>query len=149
MDVLNIQRMNALASELRKHNFASSSDDAFQQAQRVYQESDVQQVVVEEKPVVVPKANPLEEKKVELLLEMNNRKYDNELGLLRSAVNSLAQEIEGLKAELRKLSEVAPPRPKERQEPLKTEPKELHPRQGNFQPSDVDIQKMFYFGTKH
>ncbi len=146
MDVYKLQRMNALASELRKHNFATSSDDAFQQAEQVYNESASQQVAVVEQPIVERSA-PLEEKKVELLLEMNNRKYEQELGLLRSALNSLAQEIEMLKSELRKAVEVSP-KPKERQEPLKTETKEAHPRQGNFTPNDVDIQKMFYFGAK-
>ena len=146
MDVFKLQRMNSLAAELKKHNFASSSQDAFQQAEQVFAEAPVQSVSDAPQLVVEHKADPLAERRFELILEQNNRKYEQELGLLRSAVNSLAMQLEGLKSELMKVHEA--PRPKEQQVPLKTEPKEEHPRQGKFTSSDVDIQKMFYFGTK-
>ena len=147
MDVFKLQRMNSLAAELKKHNFASSSEDAFQQAEQVYVEKEVSEISAEPQVVVQQKSDPLAERRVELILEQNNRKYEQELGLLRSAVNTLANELENLKSELRRLH-VEQPKPKEQQVPLKTEPKEDHPRQGKFQPNDVDIQKMFYFGTK-
>ena len=51
MDIFKTQKINALASELKKHNFADSSEDAFQQAEQVLKESPVQQAAVEEKPV--------------------------------------------------------------------------------------------------
>lgn len=145
MDVDKIQRINALTSELRKHNFATSSEDAFQQAEQLYEDSE--QVVVEEKQPVAEQTTHLEERKAELLIQMNNKKYEQEFSLLRSALNTLAQELETVKTELRKFSEQNP-RPKEKQAELKTETKEAHPRQGNFTPQDVDIQKMFYFGKK-
>ncbi len=148
MDVFKLQRMNSLAAELKKHNFAQSSEDAYQQAEQVYVDKEPSVVSVEPQVVVQQKVDPLAERRVELILEQNNRKYEQELGLLRSAVNTLANELEMLKSELRKFHEQAPPKPKEQQVPLKTEPKEDHPRQGKFQPNDVDIQKMFYFGTK-
>jgi hypothetical protein len=148
MDVFKLQRMNSLAAELKKHNFASSSEDAFQQAEQVYADKAVSEISAEPQVVVQQKSDPLAERRVELILEQNNRKYEQELGLLRSAVNTLANELESLKSELRKVHEQAPPKIKEQQVPLKTEPKEDHPRQGKFQPSDVDIQKMFYFGAK-
>ncbi len=145
MDVFKLQRVNSLAAELRKHNFANSSDDAMQQAEQVYMEKEPQ-VVSDVPQVVVQKADLLAERRFELILEQNNKKYEQELGLLRSAVNSLAQQLESLKLELFKLHES--PKPKEVQAPLKTEPKEDHPRQGKFCSADVDIQKMFYFGAK-
>lgn len=146
MDVFKVQKINNLASDLKRHNFAASSEDAFQQAEQIFQENAEESVVIEQP--VEQKSDNLSGKRTELLLEMNNKKYEQEFSLLRSALNSLAQEIEILKAELRRLSEQAPPKPKERQEPLKTETKEEHPRQGKFVPGDVDIQKMFYFGKK-
>jgi len=148
MDVFKLQKMNSLAAELKKHNFASSSEDAFQQAEQIYVDKEVSEISAEPQVVVQQKSDPLAERRVELILEQNNRKYEQELGLLRSAVNTLANELENLKSELRKVHEQAPPKPKEQQAPLKTEPKQDHPRQGKFQPNDVDIQKMFYFGTK-
>jgi len=146
MDVFKLQKINNLASELRKHNIAGSSDVAFQQAEQVFEPS-VRQVVIEEKPAVAQRVDALSERKFEMLLEQNNRKYEQEISLLRSALGTLANEIECLKSEMRKLSEQNP-KQKERQEPLKTEVKEENPRQGKFTSSDVDIQKMFYFGTK-
>lgn len=147
MDVFKLQKINSLASDLRKHNFAVSSEEAYQQAEQVFQEVPV--VEVSEAPVVsVQKVDHLAERRFELLLEQNNRKYEQEIGLLRSALGTLASEIENLKSELRKMHEQAPPKQKEHQAPLKTEVKEEHPRQGKFTPGDVDIQKMFYFGTK-
>jgi len=146
MDVFQLQRVNSLAAELKKHNFAVSSEDAFQQAEQVYAEvkeqpADAPQVLVEQK------ADPLAERRFELILEQNNKKYEQEIGLLRSALNTLAQQLDSLKSELHKLHEQSP-KPKEQQVPLKTEPKEDHPRQGKFTSNDVDIQKMFYFGAK-
>lgn len=148
MDVDKLQRINALASELRKHNFALSSDDAYRQAEQVYEEGSQAQVQTIHEPAPV-KEDALAERKIQLILDMNNKKFLQEFDLLRSALNTLANELEAVKSEMRKFSEQAPPKPKERQEPLKTEPKEDHPRQGKFTSSDVDIQKMFYFGTKH
>jgi parvulin-like peptidyl-prolyl isomerase len=146
MDVFKLQKINALASDLKKHNFAVSSEDAFQQAEQVYVEQ--APPLSEDAPVIVEKkVDNLAERRFELILEQNNRKYEQELGLLRSALNSLAVELESLKSELRKVH-VEPLKQKEHQAPLKTEPKEDHPRQGKFSPSDVDIQKMFYFGNK-
>jgi len=145
MDVFQLQRVNSLAAELKKHNFAVSSEDAFQQAEQVYAEvkeqpADAPQVLVEQK------VDTLAERRFELILEQNNKKYEQEIGLLRSALNSLAQQLDSLKSELHKLHES--PKPREKQEPLKTEVKEDHPRQGKFTSNDVDIQKMFYFGAK-
>lgn len=148
MDVDKLQRINALASELRKHNFALSNDEAYKQAEQVYEEGEQVQVQTMREPAPV-KEDALAERKIQLILDMNNKRFLQEFDLLRSALNTLANELEAVKSEMRKLSEQAPPKPKERQEPLKTEAKEDHPRQGKFTPSDVDIQKMFYFGTKH
>ena len=145
MDIFKTQKINALASELKKHNFADSSEDAFQQAEQVLKESPVQQAAVEEKPVSSVSSDHLAETKLKLMLDMNNKKYSQEISLLRSALGTLAQEVEGLKSQLVKLSEQVP---KEKQVPLKTEPKVPHPRQGNVTPDDVDLRKMFYFGNK-
>ena len=148
MDVEKLQRINALASELRKHNFALSSDEAYQQAEQVYETGAVQQVVVE-KPMQVQNSDALAMRRFEMMLEQNNKKYEQEFATYRNAINMLASQLEVLKCELAKTERVAASeKPKEKQAELKTEVKESHPRQGNFQPSDVDIQKMFYFGAK-
>ncbi len=144
MDVFKLQKINSLASELRRYNFADSSDSAFRQAEQVFEPA---QVVVEEKPSVALKVDVLSERKFEMILEQNNKKYEQEISLLRSALGTLANEIECLKSEMKKMSEQAP-KQKDHQEPLKTEVKEENPRHGKFTSSDVDIQKMFYCGAK-
>jgi len=152
MNIADVQKMNALASELRKNHFAGSSVDAFQQAQ------DIVNVRNEPHSSVQPRENSsvddraaLFEKRFQLILDMNNKKYEQEFALFRSALNQLAGELSAVRGELEKaraqLNE-APKVQKEVQQPLKTEVKEAHPRQGNFTSSDVDIKKMFYFGTK-
>jgi len=148
MDVEKLQKINMLASELRKHNFAVSSDDAFKQAETIYETPNGEQVIVQEKAALVQQMDPLAHRKTELLLEMNNKKIEQEFNVMRNAINILAAEVENLKTELRKGTFVEAAKHKEKQAELKTEVKEPHPRQGNFQPADVDIQKMFYFGSK-
>lgn len=146
MDIEKVQRINALASELRKHHFAASSEDAYQQAEQAL-ELPQQKGQEEEQHHSVAYPEALAEKRIELLLEMNNRKYAQELDLLRSAVNKLSNDVQTVMNEVRKISELTPPK-KEAQQPLKTEEKVAHPRQGSFSSDDVDIQKMFYFGDK-
>src|SRR3989338_8308393 len=135
MDVDKLQRINALASELRKHNFALSSDEAFEQAEQVYEGGNGTQVIVEQKPMQLQNADALSMRRFEMMLEQNNKKYEQEFATYRNAINMLAAQLELLKAELVKSNvERNAERPKEKQAELKTEVKEAHPRQGNFQP---------------
>ncbi|MBS3147899.1 hypothetical protein J4219_03365 [Candidatus Woesearchaeota archaeon] len=147
MDVDKLQRINALAGELRKRNMTFSSDDAYKQAEQVYEQGLVQEMPMQETVVLKPVQDMLETRKIELMLELNNKKYEAEFERYRSAINTLALEIQQLKEALSKATFEAP-KQKEKQAELKTEVKEDHPRQGKYQPADVDIQKMFYFGSK-
>lgn len=159
MNVDNLQKINALASELRKYNFADSSEDAFRQAEQTLNQGERSQtqaaVVSESQPVQKPVQEPVQQpqdglvqRQVEILLEQHGRKQQQEVALLRAAVNQLSAELSALKGQLEKLSVQAPPKPKEKQVELPKEAKEDHPRQGKFTSNDVDIQKMFYFGNK-
>ncbi|RJQ20747.1 hypothetical protein C4580_03540 [Candidatus Woesearchaeota archaeon] len=153
MDALKLQKINQLASELRKHNFAASSEDAYKQAEGVYDESEGAVVTIrEEEPAVrtvhMQQTDDLTSRKIELLIEMHNKKYEEEFSVLRNAINQLIGELNSVKAQVAARALDETPRHKEKQAELKPEVKEDHPRQGKFQPSDVDIQKMFYFGSK-
>jgi len=147
MNIEKAQKVNALAHELRKHNFASSSEDAIEQAEQIFNDKPIK---TEEKEAVSMQSDQpdlMAEKKFEMILEMNNKQHEQELALIRSALNQLSSELQSVRSELKRLSE-ANPVPKERQEPLKTEIKEKHPRQGDYTSDDVDIQKVFYCGNK-
>ena len=144
MDVEKLQKINALANELKKHNFAAGNDEAFKQAESVY---DPKQQ--EKKPMQTTKIeDSLSEKRFEIMLQMNNKRYDNEISMLKSALRQLAEEFTQMKQKIheRPAQRQEPPKPVQKE--LKTEPKQDHPKQGKFTSDDVDIQKMFYFGTK-
>jgi len=163
MNVEKLQKINALANELKKHQFATSNEEAFQQAEGVYEhgkrlpepeserltEPAVKSADSSEHSASVPhtQTDAFTERKMQLLLEMNNKKYEQEFTILRNALNQLNGELISLKERMRTM-QTPKEQPKQVQQELKTEPKASHPRQGSFTSSDVDIQKMFYFGTK-
>ncbi|GEM_PF-1644136 len=97
------------------------------------------------------KPSALQERRFELLLEMNNHKYDQELSALKLVLSAMSTQLEQMRLELKTLNErqlqSGTPKKLDKQEMLKTEVKEPHPRQGNYKPGDIDMQKMFYYGT--
>lgn len=144
MNVDNLQKINALASELKKHQFVTSNEDAYKHAEDMYEHG---KPLPESPEDTIPQStNPdaLTERKMQLLLDMNNKKYEEELSILRNGMERLYKELTELREQIKKQN--TPP-PKAQQE-LKTEPKTSHPKRGEYSSSDVDIQKMFYFGTK-
>lgn len=156
MDVEKLQKINSLALELRKHNFAGDSAEAVEKAEQFFRfEKKLPRANTSTPTAPAPVVqSEFVEKKFQAL-DSSARKNEQELQLLRSAVKSLAEELEKIKAELQKFSEKALTthaqpisKPKEHQAELKTEAKEPHPRQGSYTPGDVDIRKMFYFGNK-
>ena len=149
MDLDQLKKINQLSSELKRHNMADSSTDAYSQAQGIITvtqkaapQSSMQEAVVKEAP-----ANALAERQFTIELERVQKAYTEELDVLRNAVNKIITEVNTLREDLSKVQ--AQPKQKEKQAELpKAEKKESHPRQGNFTPQDVDMQKMFYFGNK-
>jgi hypothetical protein len=150
MDLEQLKKINTLSHELKRYGMAESSTDAFQQAQQLVTVTAKPNASNAQETVVVEAASmaPIAERQFALELERVQKALEDELEALRNAINQIISEVNLLREDFSKLQSVQPPKPKEKQVELKTETKELHPRQGNFQPGDVDIQKMFYFGTK-
>ncbi len=151
MDVEKLRRINMLSSELKKHRMADSSEDAYTQAQQIVQVTPRQQQQESQESVIVetaPAHDPLESKQFQLEIERVQKTMSEEMEVMRNAINQLITELNSLRGELSKAQAVLPPKQKEKQVELKTETKTSHPRQGNWTPGDVDIQKMFYCGTK-
>jgi len=144
MDVEKLQKINALANELKKHNFAKDNDDAYAQAETIYCGSAKPKLQEEAKPAEV-KNDALMEQKFQMLLQMHLRKYEEEITNLKTAVASLNSELMTMKT---KMTEVPRVETREKQQELKKEPVESHPKRGNYTSADVDVQKMFYFGNK-
>ena len=89
------------------------------------------------------------QKKIELMIEMGNKKLKAELEAMKSMMERMSLEISELK------KGAARPEPKTLQsfEPVKKaapEPQKdsssLKPRYGDYKPGDIDIKDFFYFG---
>jgi hypothetical protein len=116
--------------------------------------------------------NYFEQKKIETLIDINNKKIAAELSPLKDAISKMAGEIAELRSKLNSREAVAarqpayqnytsePPasaRPPVYQnytsepaapEPRRTNSEPIKPRFGDYQPEDVSVTKMFYFGRK-
>ncbi|MEM4247448.1 MAG: hypothetical protein QXR48_02875 [Candidatus Woesearchaeota archaeon] len=150
MDVEKLRKINMLSSELKKHGMAESSQDAYTQAQEIIQVIPKDNARATQESVIVetaPAHDPLAAKQFQIELEKLQKVFSDELDILRNAMNQLITEVNALREDLNKIQS-AQPKQKEKQVELKTEPKVAHPRQGDWKPGDVDIQKMFYYGTK-
>ena len=169
MELGKLQKINALASELKKHNFASANDDAVKLAEQFYEEkikkNPVQEPqeekiseIPEETTIIKEEIKEMDENKFELLLEIAEKKLIQEMDIQRSTINLLNTKIENLKQEVDQLKQKALSSPisfdtktqeKEVQANLQTkEEKKDSPRSGKYSSKDVDINKMFYYGNK-
>ncbi|MBW3019253.1 hypothetical protein KY329_03650 [Candidatus Woesearchaeota archaeon] len=137
MDVEKLQKINALANELKKHNFAKDNNDAVSQAEGIY---DPKKKAEPEPQVKVEQIDDgLIEQKFQMLLQMHLKKYEEELAGVKNALSQLHSQVAQLKT-------VKSEPKQEKQEELKAAPP--HPKRGNYTSADVDVQKMFYFGNK-
>jgi hypothetical protein len=158
MDVLSvdkIRKMNSLVKEFKKHGMSENSDNAVNEVSgKLYGEPSAQtnDTIAGEpmQPIVATGDDALIEQKYQLLMDMEKKKVEQEINSLRETISNLNNEIQVLRAELKHAAEQSNPKlkEKEKQDVLKTVPKEDHPRQGNYRPEDVSVEKMFYFGHK-
>jgi len=148
MDVEKLQKINALANELKKHNFAQDNDEAVAQAEGVYGQKGQQKEQKEQEPsIVIDKMDDgLIEQKFQMLLQMHLQKYEQELQNVKQKLGQVSAELEQLKTTRVQAPKEQPV--KEKQKELQTKPTESHPKRGNYTSADVDVQKMFYFGNK-
>ena len=155
MNVNEVAKLNAMMKELQKHGIVQSAPEAYQQAQEIM--GDAKKVVtlkedggIDVETMQVP-GSAMIESKVGLMLDMHNRKIEGNIQMMKDTISALAMEIERMKFELKKFQDSKQKVVQvvqETQKALKTEEKAMHPRQGNYGPSDVAIDKMFYFGHK-
>ena len=96
-------------------------------------------------------------KKIEILIKKNSVQLERQMEALKEMVTALASELELLRKAVNRKEEApktyvfeSPKEHKEPQETLQkhTEQTAFHPKQGNYQTSDVSVEKMFYFGKK-
>ncbi|MBI4016786.1 MAG: hypothetical protein HY363_03775 [Candidatus Aenigmarchaeota archaeon] len=147
MDIEELKKLNSLTVELKKHGM--SADDAFKQAESLLKTKEDTTAVVSQ-PQTALSQDFLLEKKFNLMIDMNNKKFQEAINILQGHISKLSQELANVRNELaeakHKPRESKAEVSKEKQESFPKQ--EVHPRQGQFSPADVSIEKMFYFGKK-
>lgn len=149
MDVESAMRVNELAKELSKKGFADSSEDASRMAEQFLQKS-----IVHKDNIAQPEGSD----KFEIQIERFQRKFNSDLSGMQDKLNSvisnmnlICDEIQRLKTREPVRQEVNTEAPKQgKQEKIgaKETKKEYPPRTGKFRPGDIDINEVFYCGTK-
>lgn len=158
MDVEKLKKINQLSKDLKRHGLVV--EEAISQASTILseKEDEVETFLEKSKEEIESKQNPTSTDQYIVMLERNNRKIVEEVQKVREEMARILSEFEELKNKVAQQARpviVAAPvsseseRPKETQAQLATpKKKESHPRQGNFTPEDVSIEKMFYYGKK-
>ena len=157
MDVEKLKKINQLSKDLKRHGLVV--EEAITQASTILSENQDEVGVFLEKSQqqMDSKQNPASTDQYVVMLERNNRKIVEEVQKIREEMARILSEFEELKNKVaqqaRPIIVAAPGSPeaeksKETQAQLAPKKKEPHPRQGNFTPEDVSIEKMFYCGKK-
>jgi len=170
MDVDQLQKINNLARELMKHGMAESMDEAVRIAEekikgkaqvseikeRVSGDLLTQSQVATSADDATPKANEaLEIRKLKVALEDQAKTLGDvggKINELISGFNDLQQEINRLKTIQVPASASTDDKGKPTQTQFRPQPeekkKEGHARTGNYNPDDVSVEDVFYYGNK-
>jgi len=152
MDVEKLRKINQLSKEFKKHGMAM--EEAIGQATDSVNEKEVKEFLDESKKEIESK-NPSATEQYILMLERNNRKIMEEVQNVKQEISKILKEFEQIKKQINRPQEMPkeqaidakPAKKTKKQTQLKTK-KQSNPRQGEFTPEDVSIEKMFYFGNK-
>jgi len=94
------------------------------------------------------------EEKYRMLFDQQMKKVDKQMQLMKDTIQAMAMEFQAVKSQMADLQQMRSQilekaKQPDTQKALPSDAKPAtHPRQGNYKPADVDIQKMFYFGHK-
>jgi hypothetical protein len=156
-DIGKIQKINEMSANLKKHGFASSSEEAAKEAEKYFKEE-------------IAKAEEGAEKmdsdigKIERNLEVFKNFTSKEIEALKDDLHSVVEKMNEIvkfinRIEAQKKAPIdvpeeqekmpKPPTRKQKQATLKNpDPKPKNERVGDLKPGDVSIEDTFYFGTK-
>lgn len=167
VDVDQIQKINSLAQDLLRQGIAKDHEDAFHQAERVYQKQapayqEFKETFRSVEAQARPKApeNPLPEdlssEKIQDILVKNKDFLVKKIREFQEKMEAMEQEIAMLKTKV--VASAAAARAAVQQE-SRASPASAssssssaapapHPRLGNYKEGDVSIEKFFYAGNK-
>ena len=139
MSVDDIQKVNKLAQDLLDQGICTERQQAVQQAEQMLNKNLT-------KASQTPELNNEQMDEFKNFMMRSKDYMEKQLKVFRQDIQSLANQIEELKKQIRT---APPPIIKEKcetpQTELETKP---HPRSGNTEAKDVSIEKMFYYGNK-
>lgn len=96
------------------------------------------------------------QKKIETVIDINNKKVAAEISALRDAIKQISEELISLKGRIgQRNAEITAKSPQDTSTKasdlncsLKKSDEKAKPRYGDYTPEDVAINKIFYFGRK-
>jgi hypothetical protein len=155
-DIGKIQKINEMSANLKKHGFASSSEEAAREAEKFYSEEIVK---AEEGADKMDNDVSKVERNFEMFKTNTSKELESIKGDLHGLVekmNEIVKFINTVEAKQSRPIDVpedqdkmpTPPTRQQKQATLKTEEKPKNERVGKLKPGDVSIEDTFYFGTK-
>ncbi len=168
MDVERIQKINALALELMKSGLASDREDAVIQAEKIYRSRDpqepyksmretMQEVKADAGRGNTNQSSEMSDDKVKDILEKNTnfmvskiKEFQDKITALENQIGSLRNQMSYQKPQQSAAPEVRQMPQSSPQQPMRGESSSssTHPRSGNYNSSEVSIEKFFYMGSK-
>lgn len=154
-DIEKLKKIAKLSQEMRKHGFANYNDEAVKVAEGVYKGSladaqtpEQRHQALQETRSMANQSTPEFENFVKQTTQRLND-MEERVSTVVSKMNEMIKEINTLQkggggsSHEKKESQAPLPKP----EPKQGSGSEPHARSGNYTPQDVQIDKIFYFGS--
>lgn len=168
MDIERLQKINDLAMELMKQGLVDDREDAVRQAERIMARKDYSSLndaihevkETDKNEEGESKEQPdLGKEKVKEILEKNTAFFVKKIKEFQQDLDIIKEQVTKLKSELNQVKLMGPPRSQQQspqqqsqqpqqQLPKQETPAEGHPRSGNYNDSEISIEKFFYSGSK-
>ncbi|MFP4424697.1 MAG: hypothetical protein ACLFP2_05735 [Candidatus Woesearchaeota archaeon] len=146
--------MNFMIKELTKSGMVTSFEDAIDKASNLYANAMPEERQREE---IKPRsqAQPQEQNQVQPSLDLLERKFTNTMKQNNQAIanemKKIWEELQSLKKQSVQAQQRTQQSPSQAQ-PVQQTPQppkaESHPRQGDFTPTNVDLEQYFYYGKR-
>ncbi|MBT4651154.1 hypothetical protein HOC13_01380 [Candidatus Woesearchaeota archaeon] len=160
MNVERIQKINDLALELMKQGLTPDREAAIEQAEKLLSKQDYTSLKETNHDIHTSSQN--QEKQQELTDEKIKDILEKNTLFMVKTIKEFRERLEGMDKKIQELKIIrAAPRPQPTPQPVQSNQQaapvpqptpppsaENHPRSGNFNDTDVSIEKFFYAGTK-
>ena len=105
MDIDALRKLNELTKALQQHGLGMTSQDAMTQAEQILHPIQEKTVIEQTQPkdYATEHNDMLIERRYKLLLEMNNKKFEETINTLQNNIHTLTQDIAKLKTEITSL----------------------------------------------